>query len=369
MVFKKMLGAFGVGAPSVDTVLSNPDTRPGLPLDGQVNLTGGSHDVEIDQIVVGLVTRVEVDGAEEGHDAVLEFHRVPVAGGLTLREGQHLSLPFQVPMPWETPVTALYGQRLHGMTMGLRTEVAIRGVVDKGDLDPVQVHPLPVQERILEAFGRLGFQFKGADLEYGRISGLSQALPFYQEIEYYTAPQYADGINEVELTFVANEYGVDVVLEFDKRGGLFTGGHDSYGRYQVAHADADRVDWAAQVDGWLRQALTQRQGLLGGPAPYGMPPAQPGYGQPAYGQPGYAQPGYGQPGYGPGYGQPGPAPGYGQHVEHHEQRGPGMGAVVAGVAGGAALGFAGGMIADEVFDSFGDDEAEAEAGEADEDEG
>ncbi|MER7165387.1 sporulation protein [Micromonospora sp. NPDC000207] len=363
MVFKRMLGAFGVGAPSVDTVLSNPHTRPGLLLDGQVNLTGGSSDAEIDHIVLGLVTRVEVDGAETEHDAAVEFHRIQVAGGLHLGEGQHIALPFQVPVPWETPVTSLYGQPLHGMTLGLRTEVAIRGAVDKGDLDPVQVHPLPVQERILEAFGRLGFQFKGADLEHGYISGLHQSLPFYQEVEYFAAPQYAHGINEVELTFVANEYGVDVVLEFDKRGGLFTPGHDSYGRYRVAHADADSTDWAVQVDGWLRQALDQRQSLLGGG--YGTAtgyPSQPGYGQPGYpSQPGYpAQPGYGQPAYGqPGYG----APHGGYQEEHHERRGPGMGAVVAGVAGGAALGFAGGMVADEVFDAFeGDEEEDGEEG-------
>ena len=344
MVFKKMPGAFGVGGPSVDTVLSNPSTRPGLVLGGQVNLTGGSHDVEIDHIIVGLVTRVEVDGAEEEYDALVEFHRVQVAGGLHLREGQQLSLPFQVAMPWETPVTDLYGQHLHGMTMGLRTEVAIRGAIDKGDLDPVYVHPLPVQERILEAFGRLGFGFKGADLERGHISGLHQNLPFYQEVEYYAAPQYAHGVNEVELTFVANEHGVDVVLEFDKRGGLFTGGHDSYGRYHAAHADADRVDWAAQVDTWVRQALDGYQSLHAG---HGYAPPAQGYGAPGYPPP---PPGYGHAA----YGHPG-----GHHKEHHHQEhhgGPGMGAVAAGVVGGAALGFAGGMVADEVFDSFGDDE-------------
>jgi sporulation-control protein len=335
-----MLGAFGVGGPSVDTVLTNPSTRPGLLLDGQVNLVGGSHDVEIDQITVGLVTRVEMEGAEEEYDALVEFLRVGVSGGLHLREGQHLSLPFQVPVPWETPVTDLYGQRLHGMTMGLRTEVAIRGAVDKGDLDSVFVHPLPVQERILEAFGRLGFQFKGADLERGHISGLHQSLPFYQEIEYYAAPQYAHAVNEVELTFVANEYGVDVVLEFDKHGGLFTGGHDSFGRHHVAHADADRVDWAAQVDTWVRQVLDGHHAPHVG---HGYAPPVQGYGAPAYGAPGYGHAAYGHPG--------------GYHEEHHERReGPGMGAVAAGVVGGAALGFAGGMIADEVFDSFGDDE-------------
>ncbi|WP_412099748.1 sporulation protein [Micromonospora ureilytica] len=346
MVFKKMLGAFGVGGPSVDTVLSNPNTRPGLVLGGQVNLTGGSHDVEIDHITVGLVTRVEMDGAGEEYDALVEFHRVHVSGSLRLSAGQHLSLPLQVPMPWETPVTSLYGQPLHGMTMGLRTEVAVRGAVDKGDLDPVYVHPLPVQERILEAFGRLGFQFKGADLERGHLSGVHQSLPFYQEIEYYAAPQYAHGINEVELTFIAAEHGVDIVLEFDKRGGLFTGGHDSYGRYHAAHADADGVDWAAQVDTWVRQALDQYQGLR----------ANHGYGQPAHG---YGTPGGYPPPPQPGYGHAA----YGQHGgghydDRHERRGPGMGGMAAGVVGGAALGFAGGMVAEEVFDSFGGDDDE-----------
>lgn len=330
MVFKKMLGAFGVGGPSVDTVLSNPNTRPRVTLSGQVNLTGGSHDVELDQITVGLVTRVEMEIADEQYDAFVEFHRVRVTGGLFLREGQHLPLPFQLQMPWETPVTSVYGHHLHGMTMGLRTEVAIRGAVDKGDLDPVHVHPLPLQERILDAFGRLGFQFKGADLERGNIVGLHQSMPYYQEIEYFAAPQYARGINEVELTFVANEHGVDVVLEFGTRGGLFGGGHDSCGRYHAAHADADRVDWTAQVDAWVRQALDQYQSL----------PAGQGYGQPAhgYGMPGgYPPPGYGHPTYGHHSGH---------YEEHHERRGPGMGAIVAGVVGGAALAFAGGMVAE-----------------------
>ena len=51
MVFKKMMRAFGVGGPSVDTVLANPNTRPGLTLEGQVRIQGGDHDVTIEQIV------------------------------------------------------------------------------------------------------------------------------------------------------------------------------------------------------------------------------------------------------------------------------------------------------------------------------
>ncbi|MEV4621582.1 sporulation protein [Asanoa sp. NPDC049573] len=312
MVLRKMLGALGVGGPSVDTVLPNPNTRPGLPLTGQVNLTGGTSDVELAHITVGLVTRVEVETGAGDHGAMGEFHRTAVAGRTRLAAGQRLSIPFQVDMPWETPVTDVFGQRLRGMTMGLRTEVAIDRAVDKGDLDPIAVHPLPVHERILDAFGTLGFRFKGADLEYGRIHGAHQTLPFYQEIEFWPAPRYGHGVAEIELSFVTNAHTVEVVLEFDKRGGVFTGGHDAYGRYTVPHSHADSADWTQVVDGWVRQALDQRRSFLAG------------HGGGHHGMPGHG---------------------------HH---GGGMGGVVAGAALGVAGGLVAGELIEEVFEDDGD---------------
>ncbi|MGC4856190.1 sporulation protein [Micromonospora sp. DT4] len=326
MVFKKMLSAFGVGGPSVDTVLTNPNTRPGLTLDGQVNLVGGDNPAAIEQVVIGLVTRVEVEGHDTEYAGTMEFHRMAVSGAFQLAPKQELSIPFQLPVPWETPITDVYGQRLHGMTMGLRTELSVARAVDKTDLDHVAVHPLPVHERILEAFQRLGFRFKHADLERGHIRGVQQTLPFYQEIEFFASPQYAGTINEVELTFVTSQRGVEVILECDKRGGFLSAGHDAFGRYQVSHADVDRVDWAQVVDGWLRET-TSRYGTLR--SQYGH-----GHGH-----------GYGH-GYGPGHG--------------HGRGGMGVGGMVAG----AALGVAGGMIAGEMiedafegdFGDFGGDE-------------
>ena len=43
-------------------------------------------------------------------------------------------------------------------------------------MDPIQVNPLPAQARLLDAFSRLGFQFKGADLERGTLHGLLERL-------------------------------------------------------------------------------------------------------------------------------------------------------------------------------------------------
>jgi sporulation-control protein len=86
-------------------------------------------------------------------------------------------------------------------------------------------------------------------------------LPFYQEIEFFPPPQYARGINQLELTFIADPQQLQIVLEIDKRAGLFTEGRDAFGRFTVEHASAGRTDWAAQLDGWLRQSV-QKRGLF-----------------------------------------------------------------------------------------------------------
>ena len=136
------------------------------------------------------------------------------------------------------------------------------GYVSKqADPDQINVHPLPAQERILDGFARLGFRFKGADLERGHLRGVRQTLPFYQEIEFYPAPQYARAMNQLEVTFVANPASMVMVLELDKRGGLLTEGHDTLGAFTVDYATAGQVNWEQQLDGWLQQAC-KRRGLF-----------------------------------------------------------------------------------------------------------
>ena len=336
-MFKKMMRALGVSGATVDTVLDNPNCLPGGTLRGQVHLAAGEGRVEVEHITVDLVTRVEREHVDHEASGSMSFLRAPVAGPMVLQPGARQSMPFRLQLPWETPVTHLYGQPLRGMVMGVATEVSIARAVDKGDLDPVAVHPLPVQEQILAAFEQLGFRFKGADLEAGHLHGVSQTLPFYQEIEFFP-PQYAHGVNEVEVTFVAGPHGMDVVLEVDKRGGMFHGSHDVYGHLRVDYPTADQTDWAAQIDAWLRQ-LVDRGAHYGQPAPGYAP----GHGYP--GGHGPAGPDY-HPGQHGGYGHPG-------HDEHH-RHGSGMGAALGGAAVGAAAGFAAGMVADEVFEEVGD---------------
>ncbi|OJF13599.1 sporulation protein [Couchioplanes caeruleus] len=261
MVFKKLMQAMGVGGPSVETVLANPNCRPGGYLEGQVHVMGGDHAVDIEYVAVGLLTRVEVESGDSEYNTDQEFHRQRLTGSFKLDAGARYDVPFRFDVPWETPITEVYGQHLHGMTMGLRTELEVARAVDKGDLDAVAVHPLPAQERILDAFLRLGFRFSRADVESGRVYGVQQTLPFYQEIEFHPPAQFAHGINQLEVTFIPTPHQLQVVLEIDKRGGLFTEGRDAFGRFDVDYHTVDQVDWTAQLNGWLQQSA-QRRGLF-----------------------------------------------------------------------------------------------------------
>ncbi|MFE1260731.1 sporulation protein [Streptomyces albogriseolus] len=316
MVFKRLLGSLGVGGPTVDTVLDPGVARPGGALTGQVLLEGGQADFDVEHITLELVARVEAEHDEGESEGVVAFERFTVGGGFRLAAGQRHSVPFTVTLPWETPVTELHGQHL-GVVLGVRTELAVAGARDKGDLDPLNIAPLPAQEAILEAFGQLGFGFRSADLEYGRIAGTGQRLPFYQEIELTPAPQYAHQVDEIEVTFLAGPGGVEVVLEAGKRGGLFSGGHDALTRFTVGHHDSR--DWNAEVDGWVRQLIEQRAAAGHHGAPYA-------------------------------------GPGQLDHHDHdgHHRGGPGMGTAVAAGAAGLAVGVAGGMVAAEVVDEIGD---------------
>ncbi|MFD3511920.1 sporulation protein [Streptomyces sp. NPDC058657] len=327
MVFKRLLGSIGVGGPTVDTVLEGGPFLPGRAVRGEVQLIGGKADFDIERITLELVARVEAEHEDGEADGVVVFDRIQVGGGFRLAENEHRSVAFTFPLPWETPVTELRGQPL-GIVLGVRTELAIAGAKEKGDLDQLTVQPLPVQEAVLEALGQLGFGFKSADLEYGRIGGTSQQLPFYQEIELTPAPQYAHAMREVEVTFLANPGGVEVVLEADKPGGLFSSGRDALTHFAVSHQSISQYDWNTEVDSWVRQLVASH----GIPAPH----AGGGHGHAYASHGGHAHKGD-----------------HGHHSGGHRS-GPGMGTVVAAGAAGLAVGVVGGMVAAEVVDEVGD---------------
>ncbi|MDX6740868.1 sporulation protein [Actinocorallia sp. A-T 12471] len=245
MIFKRLARALGVGGPTVETVLHETDVTPGDALTGEIRIVGGDHDVSVQTVAVSLVTRGEVEyedfeGEDQEIDTSLVFHRVELTGPFELAAEEERVFTFEIGLPWELPVTELDGDALAGMTVGVRTDLEIAGALDKGDLDPVSVRPLPSQQVVLDAFSALGFSVKGADVE-SAVLFEDQALPFYQEIEFLTPPEYAGAVSSVELTFVATETDLTVAI----------GGGDAADGYRLPHDEVVDEDWETVLTDWL----------------------------------------------------------------------------------------------------------------------
>ncbi|MFF1400860.1 sporulation protein [Streptomyces sp. NPDC058287] len=257
MGFKRLLASLGAGGASVETVLTEVNVVPGGVVQGEVRIQGGSVDQEIEGLSVGLQARVEVEGADQETKQDIEFTKLRLGGAFQLQANAVHAVPFGLEIPWETPVTTIDGQQLRGMNIGVTTELEIARALDSGDLDPINVHPLPSQQAILDAFIGLGFRFKSADMERGHIRGTRQKLPFYQEIEFFPPQQYR-GLNQVELSFVADDREMDVVLEMDKKPGLFSESSDTFRSFVVGHNDFQGTDWSAYLHQWLSEVGSKR---------------------------------------------------------------------------------------------------------------
>ncbi|GGZ94538.1 sporulation protein [Streptomyces bluensis] len=257
MGFKRLLASLGAGGASVETVLTEVNVVPGGVVQGEVRIQGGSVDQQIEGLSVGLQAKVEVEGQDTEYKQDIEFFKVRLGGAFELKAEAVHAVPFGLEIPWETPITMIEGQALRGMNVGVTTELEIARAIDSGDLDPVNVHPLPAQQALLDAFIQLGFRFKNADLERGHIRGTRQRLPFYQEIEFLPPQQYR-GLHQVELSFVADEHEMDVVLEMDKKPGLFSEGSDTFRSFQVGLNNYQGTDWTAYLNQWLSEVGSRR---------------------------------------------------------------------------------------------------------------
>lgn len=257
MGFKKLLASLGAGGASVETVLHESNVLPGTMLRGEVRVQGGSVAQQVQGLSVGFQARVEVERNDEEYHQNMRFGSHRVAEAFEVQPGAVFTAPFEVLVPWETPITMFERRHLDGMKVGLYTELDIARAVDASDLDPVQVHPLPAQQAILESFGALGFRFKSADLERGHVARTRQRLPFYQEIEFRVPSQYR-GLSEVELTFVADGQEMDVVMEMDKKPGLFSSGRDTFRSFTMPLESFHSTDWTAYLNEWLTEVGGRR---------------------------------------------------------------------------------------------------------------
>ncbi len=224
-------------------MLDERGVRPGTMAAGQVHLGGGRSDVAVDGVTVTLMT--VVSGVE------VDFLRCQVSAGFTLRAGRSRSIPFEQPLPWETPFTHFAGGYLPAVSVRLRTTVTAGGQAHDVGTTAVTVHPTAGQWRVLDAARQLGWAFPHCEVRQGTVPGVRQSDPFLQWFDC-VVPHAPD---LVRLTFVANPVGVDVLLDTkgteDAEGTKDTRGADAgLHQFAVRHDDAT-ADLAVLIEDCL----------------------------------------------------------------------------------------------------------------------
>lgn len=241
MEFKRLLAGLGFGGAAVKTVLREGEVRPGGVLAGTVHVEGGEVDLHIDEVTVGLQARAEMDKGEVEWDIEMQLKHERIRDALELAEGAKVEVPFELELPWETPLTRYRGRPIRGMGVGLYTQLHVTAAVDPEDLDPVSVAPLASHTAVLDAVEAAGLPLRRARLERGTVPGVEQRLPFYQQLCFGSSERGVD----VDLVFVTGEHACQVLAE--RRDG-----HGTPWRGSVDHADP--APGAAELSAWLESA-------------------------------------------------------------------------------------------------------------------
>lgn len=254
--FKKILASVGVGSAKVDARLHNDSLLPGETISGEVFITGGDVEQEIDDIYMYVITHYEreYDDKKVKEECILAKQRLAERFVLQPKEQKVLAFSFQ--LPYETPLT------MGRQPVYLRTGLDIKNAIDPGDSDFIQVLPHPLMEKVLDAVKDVGFQLFKVDCEYNRHLGRN--YPFVQEFEFRPTGKYRSRLEELEVVFFLKESELEVLLELDKRARGFFGAleeafnmDERYARFRLTNNDLNRpkADIVEMIDDLIQRNL------------------------------------------------------------------------------------------------------------------
>lgn len=208
-MFNRFLASIGIGNASIDTLLEKPRYMPGETVRGVVKIRGGNVEQQIETIHLSVMTQYVRESNDQKYTQNAEVGRYHVSAPFLLRAGENREVPFSFELPHQTPLT------FSRTPVWVKTELDIRGAVDPGDNDRIEVVPTPPMNVVLEAMDLLGFRLRKADCEYA--SRLGGRMPFVQEIEFVPTTQFRGRLDEVEIMFFPSEHELELVLQIDRR--------------------------------------------------------------------------------------------------------------------------------------------------------
>lgn len=241
-MFKQVLSSFGIQGVQVDTLLHSPHLEVGQALQGVIHFKGATSNKRMNGIYLELMTLVEVESGEHETRQAQCIARWPISGAFELVAEQVHQCPFNIQLPFETPVTQLNCYANH-TKVWLHTHLDIDWAVDAHDDDALAIYPNAAMQTLITALQHCGLSLYSADVERGQLRGghFQSSIGCYQELEFRPTA-WLSRLNELEVSFVATATQTHVLFEIDRKLG-----HDHYQTLSLPHTTLDVGSLAAHL--------------------------------------------------------------------------------------------------------------------------
>ncbi|WP_136590537.1 sporulation protein [Salinigranum halophilum] len=197
---KRLLSSIGIGAATVDTVLSQAAVRPGEQVELAVDLAGG----DVAQRIDGLYFTLK---AESGGDEWV-VDRYSFDGSFVIEPGEERTEPVSIFVPSWTPITR------GGPRVWLETGLEIDWAVDPTDTDDVVVEPGPYVAALFEAAADLGFEFASSTMEE---TPWLDDRPFAQRLVFTPGERFERQVEALVLTTIPRDDDLRLYIQVDTR--------------------------------------------------------------------------------------------------------------------------------------------------------
>lgn len=208
-MFNRMLASVGIGNAKIDTLLEKARYMPGEEIRGVVKIRGGKVEQRIEKIELAVMTEYIRESNDQKHKHHVAIERFNIFNPFVLMPNENREQNFAIRLPHTAPLT------IGRAPVWVKTELDIRGAVDPGDNDRIEVVPTPQMNTVLEAINLLGFRLREAECEYA--SKLGRGVPFVQELEFVPTTQFRGQLDELEVIFYSSPTELELLLQIDRK--------------------------------------------------------------------------------------------------------------------------------------------------------
>lgn len=215
-MFGKIMSSLGLQNASIETHIYTPDLYAGQTIEGEVILTGGDSNKTINGVSLQLMTIAEVESGDHEFNQPLVLQQWALANRFELPAKQQFRAPFQIQLPYETPITEVNCHR-NASRVWIQIHLDVDWGLDATDRDFLRIHPTAAMQAFIQAMQQCGLVLSTVDVEKGQLRArdFQSTIGCYQELEFI--PANYGSLNEVEVSFVAQANQTHVMIEIDRK--------------------------------------------------------------------------------------------------------------------------------------------------------